>query len=140
MSVTNVWNIFWRKWVTRLIYSCICEFSVTICYVTITSERERIESFLRNINDRVEMLKQCLFYLLCAVLPSHDTEISTRCVNVIRSCMSELTFHLLQPQLQISFTDDLSRENASRMYISSTYGIYFLASCLASICQAYYSW
>lgn len=82
------------------------------------------------------MLKQCLFYVLCTrVLPSRDTQISIRCVNVVRSCMSELTFHLLQPQLQISFTDDLRRENASRMYIYSAricHGIYLPSPCLAS--------
>lgn len=65
-----------------------------------------------------------------------NTQISTQRVNVIRSCMNGLTFYLLQPQLQISFTDDLRRENASYICICFTYVAEFIfpSPCLASTC------
>jgi len=100
------------------------------------SARERIVSFSRDKNGRDDYTQTMIVLSSPHTSVTFNIQISTRRVNAVRLCMSELMFHLLQPQLQISFADDLRWENASYICICFMYVAEFIfpSPCLASTC------
>lgn len=124
MNVMNVLDIFWHIWAIiqkGLTYPRTMNLMIQITRY-LHAKESRVFRAIQMVSSRLYSNNDCFIFSAHECYLQH----TNKCVNAVRSCMSKLTFHLLQPQLQISFTDDLRRENASRICMCFTYVAEFI--------------